>query len=54
MTWTQIATTPELLVYRDEHSNNFLKSTLTGRFLPKTYTPDYGQIGYGETVGLTL
>ena len=54
MAWTRLATTPELVVYRDAHGNHYLRSTLTGRFLPKTYPLDYGRGGYGEAVTLTL
>lgn len=54
MAWNKISTTPELLVYEDSYGNFFLKSVFTGRFLPKTYTVDYGRGGYGETVGLSL
>jgi hypothetical protein len=54
MSWTKLATTPELIVYRDDHGNPRLRSTITGRFLPMTYQPDYGMGGYGESVTLPL
>lgn len=54
MSWTNVATSPELDVYRDEYGNLRLKSTLTGRFLPTTYQPAYGRAGYGETISIDV
>jgi hypothetical protein len=54
MPWTKLSTTPELVVYEDRYGNHYLRSTLTGRFLPKSYTPNYGRAGYGATINVTI
>lgn len=54
MSWDRLATTPELVVYEDSHGNPRLRSTITGRFLPMSYVPDYNRGPYGGTIDLAL
>lgn len=54
MTWDRVATTDELVVYETQYGNYRLRSSITGRFLPTTYAPDYGRMGYGDTLSLAV
>lgn len=54
MGWEKVSTTDEMVIYLDEYGNFRIRSTITGRFLPTHYSPNYGRLGYGDTVEMNL
>lgn len=50
--WEPITDLPPTRLYVDQWGNVRRRSTKTGRFISGTIQPDFGQLGYGDTIEL--
>ena len=53
MPWRKIATIPDTKIEVDDDGNIHRRSIETGRFISGTVHPNYGNIGFGESIELS-